>query len=187
MNHDINELSLRLMKKDYDSLSSQQQHVIRHISRREHISENVRAAKEREYTFGQRMADRVAAFGGSWPFIIMFFAVLGIWILLNSFILVLWRRQFDPYPYILLNLVLSMIAGIQAPFIMMSQNRQAEKDREDAAHDYEVNLKAELEIMALHQKIDEIRDRKWADLINMQQEQIRLLTSLLDGGASARR
>jgi len=178
--NDVHDLSNRLMNKDYDSLSSQQKHVIRHISRREHISRNVRAAREEQYTFGQRMADRVAAFGGSWPFIIIFFAILAAWIVLNSYILVQWKEQFDPYPYILLNLVLSMMAGIQAPIIMMSQNRQAQKDREDAAHDYEVNLKAELEIMSLHQKMDALRERQWEELMALQKEQLRMLTELMD-------
>ena len=90
------------------------------------------------------------------------------------------RHAFDPYPYILLNLVLSMMAGIQAPIIMMSQNRQAQRDRLDANHDYEVNLKAELEIMALHGKMDQLREHQWEDLVNMQKEQIQMLTSLVE-------
>src|SRR5207253_8842939 len=120
-----------------------------------------------------------ASFGGSWPFIIIFGAVLLLWVLLNSYILAWPGVAFDPYPYILLNLVLSMLAAIQAPIIMMSQNRQAARDRLDAAHDYEVNLKAELEILGLHEKLDELRERKWAELILMQQEQIKLLTELI--------
>jgi uncharacterized membrane protein len=99
---------------------------------------------------------------------------------LNSIILARYHDAFDPYPYILLNLFLSMLASIQAPIIMMSQNRQAAKDRLDAAHDYEVNLKAEMEIETLHQKLDELREQKWAELVEMQQEQIHLLTKLLE-------
>ena len=182
MKNDVHYLSKNLINKDYDSLSSQQQHVIRHISRREHISKDVVKEHEEQYTFGQRAADRVASFGGSWPFIGIFFAVMAVWIVLNSYVLIEWDKKniFDPFPYILLNLVLSMMAGIQAPIIMMSQNRQAQRDRLDANHDYEVNLKAELEIMALHTKMDELREHQWEDLVNMQKEQIQMLTSLVE-------
>ncbi|MGD0822653.1 MAG: DUF1003 domain-containing protein [Desulfomonilia bacterium] len=180
MNRDVHELSKKLMNKEYDTLSLQQQHVIRHISRREHISKDVRKEHEEQYTFGQRMADKVASFGGSWPFILLFFFIMALWIALNSYLLIQWKKQFDPYPYILLNLVLSMMAGIQAPIIMMSQNRQTQRDRLDAAHDYEVNLKAELEIMALHGKMDQLREHQWEDLVNMQKEQIRMLTLLVE-------
>ena len=110
-----------------------------------------------QLTFGQRMADRVAAFGGSWTFIGIFFACLVAWVTLNSILLVRVGGVFDPYPYILLNLFLSMIAALQAPIIMMSQNRQAAHDRLDAALDYQVNLKAELEIARLHERLDELR------------------------------
>ena len=124
-------------------------------------------------TFGQRVADKVASFGGSWSFIIIAVAAIGAWVLFNS-----QRAGFDPYPFILLNLILSCTAALQAPIIMMSQNRQAARDRVDAQHDYEVNLKAELEIVALHAKLDEIRDTKWGELIAMQQRQIDMLTKL---------
>jgi len=133
----------------------------------------------------QRLADRVAAFGGSWTFIIIFAAILLAWVLLNTLILARYRASFDPYPYILLNLFLSMLAAVQAPVILMSQNRQGVKDRLDAAHDYEVNLKAELEILSLHEKLDELREMKWSELITMQQEQLRLLTQLMNEHLSA--
>ena len=110
-----------------------------------------------QLTFGQRMADRVAVFGGSWTFIGIFFACLVAWVTLNSILLVRVGAVFDPYPYILLNLFLSMIAALQAPIIMMSQNRQAAHDRLNAALDYQVNLKAELEIARLHERLDELR------------------------------
>jgi uncharacterized membrane protein len=135
---------------------------------------------QEKLTPGQRLADRVASFGGSWPFILLFLAALAAWVILNTFILAGWNRTFDPYPYILLNLVLSMLAAIQAPVIMMSQNRHSEKDRIDAAHDYEVNLKAELEIMSLHQKLDMLRQQQWGDLIAVQQEQIGILEQLME-------
>jgi uncharacterized membrane protein len=182
MKRNVHELSQQLLRKELDSLFPREQHVIRLISQRLHISRNVIKELEESLTFGQRMADRVAAFGGSWTFIILFFGLLLIWIGINSYALIQWQKTyFDPYPYILLNLVLSMMAAVQAPIIMMSQNRQAMKDRADATHDYEVNLKAELEIMALHEKLDALREHQWEGLIMMQQEQIRLLTSLTKG------
>ena len=181
MKRDVHELSKQLLNKEYDSLSPREQNIIRLISQRLHVSRDVLTEHEESLTFGQRMADRVAAFGGSWIFILLFFGVMILWIAINSYVLIQWNRHiFDPYPYILLNLVLSMMAAIQAPIIMMSQNRQAAKDRLDATHDYEVNLKAELEIMALHQKIDALREHQWEELIVMQREQIRLLTLLIE-------
>lgn len=124
-------------------------------------------------TFGQRVADRVASFGGSWPFIIIAVSLIGAWILVN-----VRQGGFDPFPFILLNLVLSCLAALQAPIIMMSQNRQAARDRIDAQHDYEVNLKAEMEIVALHTKLDEIREHKWGELLTLQQQQLELLMKL---------
>ena len=126
------------------------------------------------------MSDKVAEFGGSWTFIMLFGAFLVAWALINTFVLV--TRAFDPYPYIFLNLLLSMIAAIQAPIIMMSQNRQAQKDRENAGHDYEVNLKAELEIMGLHEKLDQLRSEQITRLLSYQQEQMAILTNLLERG-----
>ncbi len=182
MKRDVHELSQRLLNKDFDDLPSPQQHVLHHMARNEHISRNVIEEHEEHYTFGQRTADLVASFGGSWTFIGIFFAVMAVWIVINSYLLIqLNRHVFDPFPYILLNLVLSMMAGIQAPIIMMSQNRQTQKDRLDATHDYEVNLKAELEIMALHQKLDALREHQWEELIDMQKEQIRLLNLMIEG------
>jgi uncharacterized membrane protein len=180
MKRDVHELSQQLLHKAFDSLSPREQKVIRLISQRLHVSRDVLTEHEETLTFGQRMADRVAALGGSWAFIILFFIAMVCWIASNSYLLVQWKDVFDPYPYILLNLVLSMMAAIQAPVIMMSQNRQAAKDRADATHDYEVNLKAELEIMALHQKMDALREHQWEELITMQKEQLRLLTLLIE-------
>jgi uncharacterized membrane protein len=101
-----------------------------------------------------------------------------LWVILNSYVLINYKDTFDPYPYILLNLFLSMLAALQAPVIMMSQNRQAAKDRLDAQHDYEVNLKAELEILSLHEKLDDLRDQKWIELVKTQQQQIHLLETI---------
>jgi len=168
-----------LLKKIKDS-SQQEQVIIHHILQREHITRNINKDFDSHLTFGQRVADRVATFGGSWTFIFIFLGVLVTWIAVNSVILMFSKNTFDPYPYILLNLLLSMTAALQAPVIMMSQNRHSEKDRMDAAHDYEVNLKAELEIAALHEKIDLLREKQWTDLVAMQQEQINLLQKLLE-------
>lgn len=143
-----------------------------------HVARNVNVAYDAALTAGERIADRVAAFGGSWTFILIFTGTLVAWIALNGVLMV--ARPFDPFPFILLNLVLSMLAAIQAPIIMMSQNRQAAKDRLSAEHDYEVNMKAELEIEQLHSKLDELRERRWAELVEMQQEQIRLLMELVE-------
>src|ERR1700732_1023373 len=127
-------------------------------------------------TLGQRVAEKVAKFGGSWPFIFAFGAVLFGWMLLNTWVLA--RHPFDPYPYILLNLVLSALAALQAPVIMMSQNRQAQKDRLHAQQDYEINLMAEFEIRDLHDKLDALRYKKWHERVPMQLRQLELLEHL---------
>lgn len=168
------------LNSNNDSLTERERKVIKHYKERVPISHNTNKVFDENLTFGQKLADKVAAFGGSWTFIIIFGVILLSWVVLNSIILVRYNKAFDPYPYILLNLFLSTLASIQAPVILMSQSRQALKDRLDAEHDYEVNLKAELEILGLHQKVDEIRESKWADLILMQQEQIRMLTKLVE-------
>lgn len=128
---------------------------------------------------GERLADRVARLGGSWSFILVFLTILVGWIVLNTEILGP-RSAFDPYPYIFLNLLLSMIAALQAPVIMMSQNRQSEKDRRRAMYDYQINLKAELEIRELHAKLDQLREREWSLHVALQQQQIEMLNRLLD-------
>lgn len=179
MNNQIKDLAKRFFGGSVEELSEREHHVLHSFARRLHISRNTNRQFDERLTFGQRLADRVATFGGSWTFILIFCGILATWVVTNTFILARRGEAFDPYPYILLNLVLSMLAALQAPVIMMSQNRQAAKDRLDAAHDYEVNLKAELEILGLHEKLDELRERKWTELILMQQEQIKLLTQLL--------
>lgn len=131
-------------------------YIIKHVHKKRFISRNVHEDFHAEMTRGQRAADAVAKFGGSWPFIGICAFLLTAWVALNSYILVFYNSHFDPYPYILLNLVLSMMAAVQAPIIMMSQNRQAEKDRQVTIHDYEVNLKAEIEIRELHNKLDRL-------------------------------
>jgi len=143
-------------------------------------------AFEARMTFGQRVADRVAQFGGSWTFIGLFLLGMLVWMIVNTEI----RRPFDPFPFILLNLVLSCLAALQAPVIMMSQNRQALKDRLMASNDYEVNLRSEMEIQGLHARFDQLRERDWSELVAMQQRQIELLESIVRdlsarGGAGA--
>jgi len=180
MEHGVRELAERLLQRGFDDLSEREQRVISRVAKRLHISRNINRTYDEQLTFGERLADRVAAFGGSWTFIILFGVVLLGWLVLNSWILASLGMAFDPYPYIFLNLVLSMLAAIQAPVIMMSQNRQATKDRLAAGHDYEVNLKAELEIMALHEKMDELRHGEVTRLIDSQQEMLRLIAGLAD-------
>jgi uncharacterized membrane protein len=174
------EIAEQLFHAKLGDLSERERKVAHHLATKTHISKNTSEELASQLTLGERVADRVAAFGGSWTFISLFGIVLFLWIAVNSFLLLNLNKTFDPYPYILLNLVLSMLAAIQAPVILMSQNRHAQRDRIEAEHDYEVNLKAELEIMALHQKVDELRERQWSELIAIQQDQLRLLTQLAD-------
>ncbi|ANM04472.1 hypothetical protein AMC78_CH02385 [Rhizobium phaseoli] len=138
--------------KPADELGDIEKRVLAKAHERKVISTDVNAAFSAEASFGERVADGIARVGGSWSFIIAFLAFLGVWTIINTILLA--TRAFDPYPFVFLNLILSMLAAIQAPIIMMSQNRQAERDRFEAAKDYEVNLKAELEVLSLHQKID---------------------------------
>jgi len=128
-------------------------------------------------TYGQRVADKVATFGGSWTFIILFITILIIWIATNVFLLS--NKGFDPYPFILLNLILSCVAALQAPVIMMSQNRQEEKDRQRAKNDYMVNLKAEMEIRLLHEKLDHLILHQEQSLIEIQKVQIDMMNDIL--------
>jgi uncharacterized membrane protein len=155
------------------------------IRRRERVSKNVHVIHQEQLTFGQRVSDKLADVAGSWSFIFGFALVLVVWVFLNTAALV---HHWDKYPYILLNLFLSMLAAIQAPVIMMSQHRQEDRDRIRGEHDYEVNLKAEIEIQQLHQKLDELREKQWNDLLAIQKQQIDLLEAqlaLLQGKATA--
>ena len=174
------EIAEKLLGVPYESMDERTQKVARHLAGRKHIARNTETDFSSKTSIGQRAADAVASFGGSWTFICLFAAVLMVWVGLNSFVLIRYDRAFDAYPYILLNLFLSMLAAIQAPIILMSQNRQAERDRLSAAHDYEVNLKAELEIMLLHEKVDLLREGQWIDLLAIQKEQLRLLAALIE-------
>jgi uncharacterized membrane protein len=175
--HKPEDIASKLLGVPYASLDERTQKVTRHVAGRKHIARNLSRTDDVPTRFGQRAADAVASFGGSWTFVGLFAATMLLWVGLNAALLVFRGSTFDPYPYILLNLFLSMLAAIQAPIILMSQNRQAEKDRATVEHDYEVNLKAELEIMLLHEKIDLLRETQWKELLDIQQEQLRLLSA----------
>jgi uncharacterized membrane protein len=142
------------------------------------LTDKIDGDEQEPFTFGQRVADKVATFGGSWTFIISFGIFLAIWICINVF----WfaNKAFDPYPFILLNLILSCIAAMQAPVIMMSQNRQEEKDRERAKKDYMINLKSELELRMLHEKMDHLILRQEQELLEIQKVQIEMLSDVLN-------
>jgi uncharacterized membrane protein len=161
-------------------LGAAERRVLEYLLDQRRVTRDVNRELEENRRLGERVADRIAAFGGSWTFILLFLLVLVAWVVLNSLVLARRGRAFDPYPYILLNLFLSMIAALQAPVIMMSQNRMAARDRVEATHDYEVNLMAEVEIRTLHDKLDQLRDHDWASLVVQQQDQIRMLERLLD-------
>jgi uncharacterized membrane protein len=171
----VHDIATKLLGVPYASLDERTQRVARHVAERRNIARNLSQGLGVASTRGERAADAVARFGGSWVFILLFAMTMVVWVVLNSWVLVKHDRSFDPYPYILLNLFLSMLAAIQAPIILMSQNRQSEKDRVNAEHDYEVNLKAELEIMLLHDKLDLLREGQWRELLELQREQLALL------------
>ena len=168
-----------LLARERGELSDLEKQVLESLAREETVSENVEEEYEDERTFGERAADVVADFGGSWNFILAFALVLVIWMAFN-----VWAAAnavFDPYPFILLNLVLSCLAAIQAPIIMMSQKRQEDKDRLRSENDYKVNLKAELEIRHLHDKVDHIITRQWERLAEIQQIQLEILQDMAHG------
>jgi uncharacterized membrane protein len=149
-----------LVEKEMGELSTLELNVMRSMKDQEVLAKNVNVEFEQKQTLGEWLADRVAEFGGSWGFILTFTVVIVVWVIANSVFLL--RKPFDPYPFILLNLVLSCVAALQAPIIMMSQNRQEAKDRLRSEHDYQINLKAELEIRSLHEKIDHLLAQQWA-------------------------
>jgi uncharacterized membrane protein len=159
-----------LLKAERGELTALDNEVLESLRQQELVSRSPEVDPQAGSTAGQRLADRVATFGGSWRFIILFAAVLFLWIAVNSVALIF--RPFDPYPFIFLNLVLSCLAALQAPVIMMSQIRQEARDRLHAMHDYQVNLKAELEIRHLHQKIDHLLSHQWERLIEIQEIQM---------------
>ncbi|MGF6495114.1 putative membrane protein [Luteibacter sp. 621] len=166
----------RWFAKSLDDLGHAERHLLDRLMQRKLVTENINEVFRDDMSFGERLADKVSRFGGSWTFIIVFALILVGWTGVNSWVL---HKPFDPYPYIFLNLMLSMLAAVQAPVIMMSQNRQAAKDRMDATNDYKVNLKAEIEIMGLHEKLDQMRNDQLQLMLMKQQEQIDLLLKLV--------
>ena len=173
------EVASKLLGVPFETLDVPSQRVARHVAEGRHIARNVTKDYDEGTTFGQRAADGVATFGGSWIFVGIFAGAMLVWVGLNALLLASRGRTFDPYPYILLNLFLSMLAAIQAPVILMSQNRHSERDRLNAEHDYEVNLKAELDIMLLHEKMDLLREKQWEELLAIQKEQLEILSTLI--------
>jgi uncharacterized membrane protein len=165
-----------VLEDEIGELSALDNEVIESLEQHEILSSDISRQFERKLTFGERLSDHIAEFGGSWRFIITFGVVLIAWIVLNAVFLL--NRGFDPYPFILLNLILSCLAAIQAPVIMMSQNRAEARDRLRAENDYKVNLKAELEIRHLHEKIDHLLRRQYNRLFEIQQIQVELLEEI---------
>ena len=161
------------LMSEIERLTEVQRHILDQFIHGQRVARDITAGP---VSLGDRVADRVAAFGGSWRFIFLATGAIAVWLLFN----VVAAKAFDPFPFILLNLILSCLAALQAPVIMMSQNRQSAHDRLDAQHDYEVNTKAEVEIVALHVKLDEIREQKWVELIELQNKQLAQLEKLLN-------
>lgn len=166
-----------LLKEDKGSFSSLEKEVLDSLQSEDLVSENINKRYERELTFGEKMSDRIAKFGGSWVFILSFLSFIVVWMAVNIFFY--FTEPFDPYPFILLNLFLSCLAALQAPIIMMSQNRHAEKDRLKFNDDYIINLKAEIEVQQLHAKLDQFVKKQWDTLIEIQKTQLDLSHQLL--------
>lgn len=169
---------LHLIATENDDISLVEKQVVDAITGNKILSEDVEPIIDNQLTMGQHAADKIAEFGGSWKFIILFFFILIIWIMLNAWFL--GKSSFDPYPFILLNLILSCLAAIQAPIIMMSQNRLEQKDRIRGENDYKVNLKAELEIKLLHEKLDHLTFIQSKRMLEVQQIQADYLEDILD-------
>lgn len=166
------------MERDIGELSTVEHDVLHSLQEAELIADDINRQYDSRATLGERIADRVASFGGSWRFIILFGGFFVVWIAINAGVLLL--QPFDPYPFILLNLCLSLVSAMQAPVIMMSQNRQEARDRMRAENDYKVNLKAELEIRIISEKIDQLLHHQWARLIEIQQIQTEMIKDLAE-------
>jgi uncharacterized membrane protein len=165
-----------LLQSEKGELTLLEKEVLTSMSDHELLAKDVDTEFQGDWTLGERLADRIASFGGSWWFLISFGMFVLLWIVMNS--IVLFWRPADPYPFILLNLILSCLAAIQAPVIMMSQNRQEAKDRLRSQHDYQINLKAELEIRHLHDKMDHLLSHQWERLVAIQEVQLELLAEI---------
>ena len=184
---DLNRFRARYVEdvreEETGKISSLQEQVVKSWREHEFLSKNINLQFDKELTFWERLSDRVAAFGGSWPFIIGFAVVIALWITLNT--VALLAQPFDPYPYIFLNLVLSGLAGFQAPIILMSQSRQDAKDRLRAEHDYQLNLKAELEIRHVNEKLDLLLTSQWRRLLEVQRIQMEVMEGCVNGKTAA--
>ena len=176
LNHFRTQHVKNVLETEKGELSNLEEQVMKSLEEHEILSKNINEEFDQKLTVGEKFADKLAAGAGSWKFIIGFTIILIIWISINSVILLI--KPFDPYPFILLNLVLSCIAAIQAPIILMSQNREEAKDRLRSEHDYRVNLKAELEIRHLHEKMDHLLMNQWQRLLEIQEIQIDLMEEL---------
>ncbi|MDZ5757969.1 DUF1003 domain-containing protein [Carnobacterium maltaromaticum] len=165
-----------MIKTDSENIESLNKNVLDSIKEGMPIAKNTNEDVTTNLTLGEKVADGIAKFGGSWGFIFLFLFVLVAWIIINS--IALFTKPFDPYPFILLNLILSCLAAIQAPVIMMSQNRQEKRDRQQSDSDYQVNLKSEIEIRLLHEKMDHMLTEQWEHLVNIQNIQVDLLNEL---------
>jgi uncharacterized membrane protein len=178
LNRFRNDYLTDIIKQDKGEMTEIEADVVRSLHEQELLSMNLNAEYDRQLSLGQRAADKIADFGGSWRFIGIFSAVLFLWVTVNTTLFL--TKPFDPYPYIFLNLILSCLAAIQAPVIMMSQNRQEEKDRLRAEYDYKVNLKAELEIRHLHEKVDHLLNSQWQRLLEIQEIQTELMEEIAE-------
>ncbi|MGZ5471733.1 MAG: DUF1003 domain-containing protein, partial [Nitrososphaeraceae archaeon] len=167
-----------VLKKEKGELTNLEKRVLDSLKEQETIAQNTNIEFDKNITFGEKISDNLASFGGSWRFILIFFALLALWIITNSINLL--NKNFDPYPFILLNLILSCLAAIQAPIIMMSQNRMETKDRIRARNDYVVNLKAELEIRNLNERIDNLLTDQWQRLLEIQKIQMDIMNELVE-------
>jgi len=185
LNHFRTEYVRESLETEKGELTSIEKEVVDSLEEQELLSKNINAEFDHRLTAGEKWADKVADFGGSWRFVLIFGSVLLVWIGINSAVL-LWR-PFDPYPFILLNLVLSCLAAIQAPVIMMSQNRQESKDRLRSEHEYRINLRAELEIRHLHAKLDELMSHQWQRLMEIQEIQMEFMEQLGPGSGTRER
>ncbi len=169
----------KLVEEDRGEITELEEEVVASLNDEEFLSKNINEEFEEKVTFGEALSDRIASFGGSWMFIISFGTVMAVWILINT-VLLKKGQQFDEYPFILLNLMLSCLAALQAPIIMMSQNRQEAKDRLRSEQEYKINLKAELEIRHLTSKLDQLRQHQWRRLIEIQHIQLDLMNELTE-------
>lgn len=180
--NDLNVIRARyittLLSSEKGELTKLEHSVLKSLNDQEALAASLEAQSEQKWTLSERMADKIASFGGSWRFISIFAIFLFAWMAVNS--LFIWAKPLDPYPYIFLNLILSCVAAIQAPVIMMSQNRQEARDRTRSQNDYEINLKAELEIRNLHDKIDHLLSHQWDRMVKIQQIQLEILSELTE-------